>query len=112
MPTDSPSINFEPEGIGTPEERFLIEYGLRQKRLARLRCANGHDMQPRSSWHLGSWSTCSRCSLIELLDLEEESAGQPEPLSSDYQRGYDDALRHYVGIEADFDVEREREGRA
>lgn len=48
--------------IGDP---FLARYSLRQRKRARLYCAEGHDMEERFSIHLGRWRSCSRCGLIE-----------------------------------------------
>lgn len=42
----------------------------RQRRLARLYCANGHDWRiGGDSAHMGSWDTCRRCCLIRDAEL-------------------------------------------
>ena len=59
-------MNADPAtSIATADDRLLAHYVLRQKRQARLLCAEGHDMERRSSAHLGVWLTCTRCGLIE-----------------------------------------------
>lgn len=44
---------------------FLTWYDRRQRAAAALYCAQGHDMERRTSAHLGTWRVCVRCRLIE-----------------------------------------------